>query len=57
MDLSGIEVNDGVVALHLREGLEDGRYQIHTLPCGSKHQDGHEKCTWPPAVADSSNLQ
>jgi hypothetical protein len=47
MDLSGIEVNDGVVALHLREGLEDGRYQIHTLPCGSKHQDGHEKCTWP----------
>jgi len=45
MDLSGIEVDDSIVALHLREGLEDGRYQIHTIPRGSKHQDGHEKRT------------
>src|SRR5436305_9601545 len=47
MDLSRIEVDDGGIAFHLREGLEDGRYQIHTLPRGSKHQDGYEKRTWP----------
>ena len=38
-------MDEGVVPLHLRESLEDGRYSAHTVSGGSGDQDGHEKCT------------
>jgi hypothetical protein len=45
MELSDIEVYDGVVSLHLRESLEDGRHLTCTVSGRSVDQDGHEKCT------------
>jgi hypothetical protein len=38
-------MEEGVVPLHLRESLEDGRHPTHMVSGGSGDQDGHEKCT------------
>ena len=38
-------MDEGVVPLHLRESLEDGRHSTYTVSGGSGDQDGHEKCT------------
>jgi hypothetical protein len=45
MELSEVEVYEGVVHLHLRESVEDGRHLTHTASSRSGTQDGHEKYT------------